>query len=811
MGLELYVQSKVDALIQILQDAETSPSATLESCKKMYHSHAKHCINKDTGLVTVVVGEEETHLEFGYDETSSFDPMDLNCKDSVEKDLVNLAKSMAVGKGSILRSPNVSEKAVRLLGVFLGRRISIVSLPHDGEGMEEGLELIKAGLKCPEDLLCLKRPLQMNGCKHVSDTNLYQILLTQTTTVKHVSKQDSKVHDRIIFLEPHDSTFGLGGDFRIIRGGSERDRTGHMQRCLTALGLQGSEAEDLSKSFHEIEKMQKEVYKTNKGKRLGESEPYKKTRAYKDIKEVFLYGDVKMAEIQADLHNKFGTTMVPEPWLRDVAASVLHRPADPKYFDPKLKNACHQRDLELTEAFKKQSASLLRILASSRDAIAVVGPRLSGKSTLVDVCSAALNHEVHHFSSVMLNKDALDSRRGFETFVNSLARGRGSRHKDVLIVLHGPLESLESAEFATRLVRNRRNLLISGHLMINVRKMRILVEIDENDEGSEWLEHFYVVRTTFEALPWQALLKSMIKMLGIKPNDNADNNAEMTQIVTEEISRHVEMFQRCRSALVEVQDNPEIKHLNVNNFLLLLKASNVYSSKSREECREIMLFAGLFCFSQDLDQKQKDKLENRAREQLDCFNVPVQESLYEYIYEDGKWVEYQEFINEKENKSALLPLFAKMAKISHILLEKNISIDIFGSEGVGKSNFMSYLAERFSETPNGDENKTKVEGGEAATCLQFKVTFGTTAGSIVDCLEKGSLSGGGVERLSGEELRSPCSGGAFKLFVDDVSDAGGDQVWHAVNFLGQRRRWILGGKQVRRERVVVRTVRKFWF
>ncbi len=78
--------------------------------------------------------------------------------------------------------------------------------------------------------------------------------------------------------------------------------------------------------------------------------------------------------------------------------------------------------------------------------------RLSGKTTLIDLCAEALGQEVHHFSSVVLRgqearlktqlvaltlnfKIYYFSRRGFECFVNSLARGRGSRHKDVLFVL----------------------------------------------------------------------------------------------------------------------------------------------------------------------------------------------------------------------------------------------------------------------------------------------------------------------------------------------------------------------------------------
>ncbi len=52
--------------------------------------------------------------------------------------------------------------------------------------------------------------------------------------------------------------------------------------------------------------------------------------------------------------------------------------------------------------------------------------------------------------------------------------------------------------------------------------------------------------------------------------------------------------------------------------------------------RDILLFCALFCFSQDLDPDQRGRMEDMAREELDCFQVPIQESLYEYLYEGGR-------------------------------------------------------------------------------------------------------------------------------------------------------------------------------
>ncbi len=57
------------------------------------------------------------------------------------------------------------------------------------------------------------------------------------------------------------------------------------------------------------------------------------SRSYKSIKESFLYGDVRVSEMHFDPQRRFssGLAMGGEPWLRDVAETVLHRPVDPKW------------------------------------------------------------------------------------------------------------------------------------------------------------------------------------------------------------------------------------------------------------------------------------------------------------------------------------------------------------------------------------------------------------------------------------------------------------------------------------------------
>ena len=111
LSLELYVQSKVSQFSALLQKEESG----LREARRLYSRYPKHCINKDTGEVTVIAPsffssaeedgeeegkgeEEEVHLEFGYDETTTFNPVDLLCPEGAESDLRHLSAAMAARK-----------------------------------------------------------------------------------------------------------------------------------------------------------------------------------------------------------------------------------------------------------------------------------------------------------------------------------------------------------------------------------------------------------------------------------------------------------------------------------------------------------------------------------------------------------------------------------------------------------------------------------------------------------------------------------------------------------------------------------------
>ena len=112
-----------------------------------------------------------------------------------------------------------------------------------------------------------------------------------------------------------------------------------------------------------------------------------------------------------------------------------------------------------------------------------------------------------------------------------------------------------------------------------------------------------------------------------------------------------------------------------------------------------------------------------------------------------RWVEYSEFLPDDVE---LLPRFAKMFKLSTVLLESGISVDLVGPKGVGKSTFMAQLAEHFGKIPQcdggnrddnnggssdkGDSNRSSASKRERSvgdTCLVCKSTLTLTPHALV--------------------------------------------------------------------------------
>ena len=66
----------------------------------------------------------------------------------------------------------------------------------------------------------------------------------------------------------------------------------------------------------------------------------------------------------------------------------------------------------------------------------------------------------------------------------------------------------------------------------------------------------------------------------------------------ETIEKHVKLFSDFRVDMLGIDDTLKEQFTDTNNFLLLLKANNFHVIQDLNEKNAILIFCGLFCYSQ---------------------------------------------------------------------------------------------------------------------------------------------------------------------------------------------------------------------
>ncbi len=730
LALELFIRSKLRQFASINTDDINDVREFISS------SCIRHCFNKETGEIVVMSKGHSFH--FGYDETPRFDFMQFYPCD--EEDLNKMLEVMTKGKGLALKASDMTHavQKVKCLAVMLGRSLSVISLHKLSQLMD--MELLSAMLLTGTDLLCLK-----SSTFQGHEIELHKLMTSLSKVLSSFGQESLKNAGgalcKVILLEPQGSSVALGSNFMNVNISCPEFKE-KAERSL--LNLCVEEVPSLAECCSEIVRLKSELYMAQGGRKLYQSGTYKKSKSYREIKEVFLYGDISVKTIFLN-RNKFSNAFG-EIWLHEIGEDVVCKPLDQRHFDSGLTAACEALRLQVTPSFKKQTEKL-KLMLKSRDFLVLVGPRLCGKSTLVEVVSQALEYDVYHFPSLMFSDTELC--RLFEGFLNSLNAVKGKK-TDVLIVLHGPL-LLDVVHVVFPLLQGDSILLSSGHLMVRTRKFRLIVEAEYVDGPRP---EFHVVESVHAGLSWQSLVQSRIQK--VMPG------AFKIPHLSDELERHVGIFRECRKSLGAPSDLVT-EHINVNNFLLLCKTMNAEEETPPTTLKETLLCASLFCFSQDLDESQKDQMELMVRYRLDSFNVPVLEPLYQYFYAGGKWTNYcDECFSE-----LLLPRRRRTLKIAQVLFNQgHISVDVVGNAGVGKTTFLQELMLN-----------------DNATNLPINCHKTMSLGHFL------GVVGNALMHKSGESPRLTAPKGKFRVFLDNLGSMPSEFL-AAVNLLSCSKRFL---------------------
>ena len=748
-SMENFVLNILKRFLQAL-----SPEEEMAEMRKVYHASLKYFVNKENGDIQVWLHEKK--MTFGYEEAGCFDLHSLHSH--IEENIISMLTSLNNNTGAILQGAKTIGKTVSVnyMSMLLGRRTMIVAF-HQSSGYKK-LGLILSSLQSQADLICFKLS-NINGVTASEFSLLYQTLCSMKQD-SHYFQNDltgisikQKACARIICLaDEQEEQVNLGKDFKGLKAAEPNLRL-ILKKAVQGYGHLA--VPGLLDSVHELVLRIKE-YLESSTPRHEFREELKKSETFQKVQEEFLYGDVNVKT----LFKRFNSVAksVGHYLFVELFEAILDNSIDKDNFDGSdLEQLCEQMQLDVTPIFKKQLTELHQLM-QSHSAIIVHGPKMPGKTTVYEVCAKALQYQVHHFSTTAFTSSEFCNN--FETFLTSLNHERKSlQDVPVLIVLEGPLIR-ELFELIIPLIMNKTIMLESGLVLTMGRKLKVLIETASIEDLNPQLAGiFRTFRVHQNELCWESVLKSRFTAI-VKENRTTE--------IFQEVLHHATVFLDCR-AKVGIKDNYESLYINLNNFLQLLNAVKLSLEPEPLERREILLFVSLFCFSQDLNDDQKIKMESIIRRKLHCGNVPTHESMYEFFYDKG-WKEYS---TELSVTSKVLPKHRKIVKISHILMEAMVSIDVVGVRCAGKKTLIQDIAQNY----------------ETDMCLLFKNTQHLHHQDIVRTIQWAM-----IRKENSRNDLYPLRG-SLRMFIDDVNTSC-DHVREAVNFLSKHRQWLFGNGPV---------------
>ena len=164
---------------------------------------------------------------------------------------------------------------------------------------------------------------------------------------------------------------------------------------------------------------------------------------------------------------------------------------------------------------------------------------------------------------------------------------------------------------------------------------------------------------------------------------------------------YVDFFQGIRESL-DMHNDKIVQDSQLNSLIGFFSSIiGQDTSLDVEDLQQLMIYACIFCFSQDIPIDMRHHMEIKIREMYECRTIPTDLSIFDFYYHPSAkaWKPLKNHpLSVKSNigGGVLLRNHLKQEVIARIMVKNLVSVDIQADGGVGKSTMLKNLLDTFN-------------------------------------------------------------------------------------------------------------------
>ena len=692
MGIEVAIKQVIEKYVEMVFDKDLSDAEKQEEIKSKWTGMLKFTIASKDPL-DIIVSVLDKQLMFGFDETA--DCQALNLIAFRDEPLGYIGKLLVHNFGSVLDGKHFSGRfqVMQCFSQVLGRHL--IPIAYFNYSKLDDLEDLLYNLEATQDFICFH---------NIESEDIYNSLFTvilayhmkikeyKSVIFNKMSVNTEKFPVRIFFqssFPPNDLLY-VGKEYRVVAVNNV-NLTQVAQFALLAenfvvtLKLIQLLVISLTVVKHQVKhhlhftvKDIRTILKSAKGKI--------NTKNASDDEAVI------GALLEAYPVNK---KLIINLFKQSVNTSSIERLVETQLLDEQIAY-CQRNQIQLTPNFKSMLHNVTYSLLGQNNLL-FYGDPVSNKTTLWKTATACFDFEIAVVSNLALEPSG-DGKYEMK-HIKILEKDHNEPVKDLLLVLEGDLDKTIDSTLLALLQYDTFLLKDNGQLAVRDRNMRIILEAGSNiSEISPALASFFHFHKCDNIdISWKMTLQSKIYSLTQK----SEFLSSMHGVISKASEDYVEVFFKIRDSLDMAND--KVTQDSQMNSLIGFFSSIIGSDVTLDtnDLQQMMIYACIFCFTQDVPIETRKHMEIKIREVYECRLIPTELSIFDYYYDPKsklwKALKNHPLCNKGPSKGpVMLKNHLKQEIIARIMVKNLVSVDIQADGGVGRSTMLRNLLDTFS-------------------------------------------------------------------------------------------------------------------